>query len=117
MNKPDFSDEPSEVLSKKLHAMCGDLARQVKWSVNGNLTYMSKDDWRHFICAHVKPSQRVLPKADGDGIVILGVSSKSLTKAEKCIALELMYELGSRYNVEWRDPADIAFREHYAQAP
>lgn len=113
----NLSDEPSEELTKKLHAMCGDLSKQVKWSVNGNMVHMSRDDWRHFICAHVRPSQRVLPKVDGDGIVILGVSSKTLNKAEKCLAIELMYELGSRSSVRWTDPKEAAFMEFYAKAP
>jgi len=110
-----LSDEPSEVLTNKMHAMVADIARQVKWQINGNLTTMTADDWRHFFVAHVRPSQRIVPNIDGNGIVILGASSKTLKKDEKCLMIELMYAFGSTRGVVWRDPKEAAFMAHYAE--
>lgn len=113
MKKPDFSDEPSEELNRKMHAMQGDIARQVPWSVNGNVVKVDQDDYRHFFVAHVRKGTKIMPKIDGDGIVILGASSKSLKKAEKVAMIDLMYAFGAVRNVQWSDPRERAFMEYY----
>ena len=113
----NLSDEPSEELNRKMHAMQGDIARQVPWSVNGVVTKVDQDSYRHFFVAHVRKGTKIMPKIDGDGIVILGASSKSLTKAEKCLMIELMYAFGAQRGVQWSDPRERDFMDYYAKAP
>lgn len=109
--KPD--EIPSAELDRKMHAMVGDIAKQIKWQINGALIKMSKDDWRHFFVAHIRPGNRMVPNIDGDGIVILGASSKSLNKSEKCAMVDLMYAFGSQRNVKWTDPNEQSFMQTY----
>lgn len=104
----------SELQDRKMHAMCGDLSRQVKWMVNGIMTYMSKDDWRHFMVAHIR-KQMMAPSVDGDFMVIFSGSSKSLCIAEKAQMIDLMYALGTDKGVIWSEPRLVEY-ELYKEA-
>lgn len=78
---------------RMLNAVCGCLAAQLKWH---GFT-MTKDDFRHFFVGTVK-GVRALPSWDhGDGrrgVIMLGRSSKDLTKDECIDAITMALQLG-----------------------
>lgn len=107
----DYSQLPqSELLNRKMHAMCGDLSRQVTWVVNGIPTKMTKDDWRHFMVAHVR-KQMMAPSIDNDFLVIFSESSKSLSVGEKSRMIDMMYALGADKGVIWSEPKLIEYQQ------
>lgn len=85
---------------KRLNAMCGDMAKQADW--HGHR--LSKDEWRHLLVAVLRQDQRQIPGANGQGFVLLGGSSRELSRKETSDAIEMLYALGSERDVVWTDP-------------
>lgn len=83
----------------KLQPMCRDVAEQVIW--HGQR--LSADDWRHMFVASYNKGQRAVPGIDG-GFVVLGASSKKLSKRECADVIEIIYAFGAEYDVKWSDP-------------
>lgn len=69
-------------------AACGDLA--AGWDWHGHR--MSKDDWRHLICAFVL-NKRPVPGIEG-GLVVLGGSSRALKLQQATDAITLSFAMG-----------------------
>lgn len=92
--------EPLRTLDQndKLNAMCGDVAAQVEW--HGQ--WLGRDDWRHMFVASYRKGQRVVPGIDG-GFVVLGASSRKLTKRECADVIEIIYAFGAERGVQWGD--------------
>jgi len=90
---------------KRINAMLGDLEKQVKWSVNGSMRSMCKEDWRRFMAAHVR-RQPTCPSIDGDFLVVLSVSTKGFTVSEAAQAIDLIQAFGDTREprVKWTDP-------------
>ncbi len=86
----------------KLWAMLGDLARQVQW--HGQM--LSPENWKDMCTAALK-RQQVVPGIDG-GFVVLGTSTRRMTKPEMGELIEFMYAFGAQHGVHWSDPAEIA---------
>jgi hypothetical protein len=100
--------EPKRNLDQnaRLQAMCGDVARQVVW--HGQK--MSQDDWRHIFVASYRKGQRAVPGIDG-GFVVLGASSKELTKKECADVIDIIGAFGCEHAVEWSDRSADGFGE------
>lgn len=101
---------------KRLNAMCNDLAEQVPWMVNGNVTKMDKDSWRHFFCAHVLGNDKA-PSIEGDQIVIFSRSSNELTKRDAQQCIDLILHFGDSKQVQWKDPKAIQAWEEWRKVP
>lgn len=69
-------------------AACGDLS--AGWDWHGHR--MSKDDWRHLICAFVL-NKRPVPGIEG-GLVVLGGSSRDLKLQQATDAITLAFAMG-----------------------
>ena len=80
----------------KLQAMCGDIAAQVEW--HGQ--YLDRDSWRHMLVASYRKGQKVVPGIDG-GYVVLGASSRKLTKKECADVIEIAYAFGAEHGVNF----------------
>lgn len=94
----EFKSRRSLDQNRKLNAMCGDLAEQVKW--HGQM--LSKDDWRHMFVAAYRKEQRVVPGFDG-GFIVLGASSRGLTVPECIDVIEMMFAFGAEKGVRWSE--------------
>jgi hypothetical protein len=88
---------------KKLCAMCNDMSKQAAWYGYK----LSGEEWRHLVCAIIRKDQRQVPGEDGFGFIMLGGSSRDLTKAEKSLAIEMLFKLGAERKVVWKDPKVI----------
>lgn len=81
----------------KLHAMCGDLAKQVKW--NGE--YLDLEDWKRLIVAAVY-GQKIIPGING-GFVVLNKRTGKMKKMECAEVIEQLYAFGAEKEVKWSD--------------
>jgi hypothetical protein len=83
----------TEEQRRTLNAACGDLSAQVVW----HGFRLSKDDWRHLLAGMAR-NRRLVPAPDmGDGeqqFILLGGSSKELSKAQASDALTLGFSIG-----------------------
>ncbi len=108
------NDPMTEDQRSKLNAMCGDLSKQVPWEVNGTLRRMAKDDWRHFLCAHIL-NQPMAPSIEGDKFILLACSSKGLTVYTASQVIELAMHFGDSKQVKWKDPKLASYIAEYME--
>lgn len=92
--------------SAKLHAMLGDVARQVRWPVNGTLTLLTLEDWKAIITASLAQEQRMAAGVRG-GFVILGKRTSAMTIADMSEMIEFLYAFGAEHGVAWSEPLQI----------
>jgi hypothetical protein len=90
--------------NSKIQPMCRDIARQVKWSVNGEHRALTEQEWRHFFASHIRKGAKLVANIDGDGFVALGVGSSELSAKEASDMVELMYAFGATRGVAWSEP-------------
>ena len=86
--------------------MLTDLAEQLQWPVDGELRYLSKEDWKWIMLAGLKKHQRIAKGIEG-GFVVLGESIRELKKSEMSDMIELMFSFGVLHDIKWTDPTVI----------
>lgn len=88
--------------------MLTDLSRQRKWRVDGELQYLTKEDWKWIILAGLKRHQRLAEGIEG-GFVVLGESIRGLKKQEMTDMIELMFAFGAQQEppIAWTDPTVV----------
>ena len=96
----------STVQNSRLWAMLADISQQVDW--HGRK--LSSDDWKHVLTASLK-KQDAVPGIDG-GFVVLGVSTKKMTKAEMCDLQTLMEAFGAQQGVKFSAQVDPETKEY-----
>lgn len=100
---------------KRLNAMCGDLAEQIRLAGDGQYIHreqgpgvqqLDKDSWRWIFCGTYKGWKSV-PAIEGAGFVMLGASSRTMTVAEASDVMEMIAAFGNERGVVWSDPSEI----------
>jgi len=91
--------------NSKMWPMLTDISKQVKWSVNGKLGYLSEEDWKDIFSAELRKEQRIAQGLSG-GFVLLGLRTSRLKTREMADMIEIMYAFGAEHNVVWTDPKD-----------
>ena len=81
----------------RMWAMLADLSRQVVW--HGQR--LTPENWKDMCTAALK-RQQVVPGIDG-GFVVLGSSTKRMTKGEMSDLLDLIHAFGADHGVEFAD--------------
>jgi hypothetical protein len=71
-----------------------DISEQVVW--HGQK--LTPEDWKHVLTAGLKREQRVAPGIGG-GFVVLGQSTRKMTKSEFSELLEFCYAFGAEHGV------------------
>lgn len=91
--------EPTRTLEQnaRLWAYLDDVATQVVW--HGRK--LNSEQWKHIFSAALK-RQEVVPNLDGDGFVVLALSTSKMTKREMSDMLELIAAFGSQKGITWR---------------
>lgn len=84
----------------KLWSMLHDIAKQVKWPVDGLMQYMTEDDWKDILSAGLKKNQRVAQGVEG-GFVILGVRTSKMKVGEMAELIEFIQYFGDEKGVVW----------------
>ena len=81
----------------RLWACLGDVSRQVEWHGQKLLD----TEWKDVFTAALK-RQKVVPGLDG-GFVVLGTSTRKMTKQEMTELMELIAAFGAEHNVTFHD--------------
>jgi hypothetical protein len=80
----------------RLWAMLKDVSHQVSW--HGRK--LSPTDWKHIFSSSLKKMD-VVPNLEGNGFVILGLSTSNMNIKEMIDLQELISAFGVEHNVEW----------------
>ena len=104
------TDRRSQEQNDKIQPMARDIARHVQWAVNGVTRSMPAAKWRHFFAGHVRSDSWMVPKIDGDGMLILGVGTSELSVREASDCVELMYAFGNERSVAWSEKTNRMMR-------
>ena len=83
---------------KLVNKLCGEVAKQA--TLHG--AKMSKDDWRHIFVAGLRKDQKTVAGLDG-GLILLGGSSRELSRKETGELIELVYSWGSNNGVTFSE--------------
>lgn len=97
----------------RMWAMLTDLSKQVKWPVDGELQWLTKEDWKVIMTAGLVRHQRIAKGIEG-GFVMLGSSTSKMPKAQMTELLELMFAFGAEHGVVWTDPTVVPLESYAA---
>lgn len=94
----------------RMWATLSDISKQVQWYG----LMLKPEEWKHVFTATLK-GQKSVPNLDGTGFIILGQSTKAMTKKELSELLELAYSFGIEHNVKFSDKSksDLLIFEWY----
>ena len=91
-----------------------DLSKQTKWAVDGEMVKLDPEDIKDILTASLRKHQRMARGIDG-GLVILGMRTSRMTKAQLSDVIEIGYMVGAQQGVRWsrtslgRDVPDEVF--------
>lgn len=98
--KPETRSDPQ---NRKLHAMLGDISRQVQWAG----AKLDIEVWKRLLVAAWTRAQgeqvEVLPAIDGHGVDIVFRRTSKLNKGEMAELIEFVSAWGSHAGVEWSE--------------
>ena len=80
----------------RMWAMLTDISQQVEW--NGQR--LSPEEWKDVFTAALR-KQKVVPSLDGDGFVVIGASTRKMTKDEHSALQDLMDAFGAERGVKF----------------
>lgn len=93
--------EPTRNLEQnaKLHAMCGDIQKQVP-----EMTPFNIEDIKLRFMDALGSELRFLPKLEGQGMFPVGHRSSQLTVKQFAGLIEILYAYGANHGVRWTEP-------------
>jgi hypothetical protein len=100
----------SDVQSDKMHAMAGDLSKQVPWMGQK----LSVEQWKRFATAKLKKDMIVFDCDDRGqpsmqaGLIVLGARTREMSSKEVSEIIEWFYWMGAQHGVVWREPKHSA---------
>lgn len=84
----------------RMWATLTDISEQVVW----HSLKLTPEEWKHVFTATLK-EQKTVPNLDGTGFIILGQSTRTMSKKELSNLLELAYAFGAERDVKWSETA------------
>ena len=84
----------------RMWATLTDISEQVVW----HSLKLTPEEWKHVFTATLK-GQKTVPNLDGTGFIILGQSTRVMSKKELSNLLELAYAFGAEHDVKWSETA------------
>lgn len=84
----------------RMWATLTDISKQVNW--HGLM--LTPEEWKHVFTATLK-GQKTVPNLDGTGFIVLGQSTRRMSKKELSNLLELAYAFGAEKGVNWSEKA------------
>jgi len=100
LSRPTRSNQQND----KLWAMLRDVARQRPMVINGESVYATAEDWKDVFTAAYRGEMRMAQGLDG-GVVLLGMRTSKMRKAELSELIELIYAYGSDWEIRWSEQA------------
>lgn len=77
-----------------------DLSKQTKWAVDGEMVGLDPEDIKDILTAALRKHQRMAKGVDG-GLVILGMRTSRMTRAQMSDVIEIAYAVGAERGVRW----------------
>lgn len=77
-------------------------AKQKKWPVNGEMVYMSSEDWKNTLTAAFKKETVRMTQGIDGGLVMLGSRTREFTKREFSDWLEFLHATAAHFNIDLR---------------
>jgi hypothetical protein len=111
LTRPTRSSEQN----RKLWAMLRDVARQRPLVINGERVYADPDDWKDVFTAALRQETRMAQGLDGS-VVLLGMRTSRMKKAELSELIELIYAYGAEWGVNWSAEAAQSMTENQEAA-
>ena len=111
LTRPTRSSEQN----RKLWAMLRDVARQRPLVINGERVYADPDDWKDVFTAALRQETRMAQGLDGS-VVLLGMRTSRMKKAELSELIELIYAYGAEWGVTWSAEAAQSMAENQEAA-
>lgn len=84
----------------RMWATLTDISKQVIW----HGLKLTPEEWKHVFTATLK-GQKTVPNLDSTGFIVLGQSTRVMSKRELSNLLELAYSFGAENNVKWSEDA------------
>jgi len=84
----------------RMWATLTDISEQVVW----HGLKLTPEEWKHVFTATLK-GQKTVPNLEGTGFIILGQSTRAMSKKEFSNLLELAYAFGAEQGVKWSETA------------
>ena len=84
----------------RMWATLTDISEQVVW----HGLKLAPEEWKHVFTATLK-GQKTVPNLEGTGFIILGQSTRAMSKKEFSNLLELAYAFGAEQGVKWSETA------------
>jgi len=97
------SDKRTAAQNRALWAALSDLSKQVEWIVDGEKTKITVDDWKDVLSAALFKQHRMALGIEG-GLVVLGLSTSAMTKAQMSDLIDLTHAFGNERGVHWSNP-------------
>lgn len=73
---------------------------QKQWPVNGHLTSLNKEEWKDVLTASYKREHiRMSPTLDGGGLVMLGIRTHKMKKADMGDFITWLYAAGAEQDI------------------
>ena len=107
LTRPTRSSEQN----RKMWAMLRDIARQRPLVINGERVKADPEDWKDVFTAALRQETRMAQGLDG-GVVLLGMRTSRLKKAELSELIELIYAYGAEWGVAWSAESQAVIAEH-----
>jgi thiamine monophosphate synthase len=101
----------SQEQNRKMWAMLRDIARQVPLVINGREVRADPEDWKDVFTAALQQETRMAQGIDGS-VVVLGMRTSKMSKAELSDLIELIYAYGAEQSVQWSAESRAAIDEH-----
>lgn len=93
----------SDEQNRRMWAMLADLSKQLQWPVDGEMQWLSKEDWKVIISAGINRHQRIAKGIEG-GFVMLGISTSRMKMKDFADMITLMFAFGAEHDIAWSDP-------------
>lgn len=101
----EFRSTRSLEQNAKFHAMCGDLAKQLKWAGKTR----DVEAWKRLLVDSWARTEKrnqceIVPSLDGESVVALGIQTRSMRVAEMAELITFAQWYGDEHGVRWSDP-------------
>jgi len=75
-------------------------SKQLQWPVNGNMVYMSAEEWKDVLTAAFRNETARLAMGLDGGVVMLGMRTSKMTKREFSEWLEFLHAVAAQRGVD-----------------
>lgn len=102
--------------NKRMWALLTDVARQVRWEIDGVEQWLIPEEWKDIFTAALRKELRVARGLDG-GQVLLGAHTSKMSKRVHKELTDLIEAFGDSREIRWTPPEDWTDHFFYYEKP